>query len=85
MGTLQLHRAKQQIIGQMAISLESNLNEMISIGKNHLFFNRVDTFEEIVKKVEALTASELMEVANEIFIPEHFSTLTYVPRENPDH
>lgn len=85
MGTLQLHRAKQQIIGQMAISLESNLNEMISIGKNHLFFDRVDTFGEIVKKVEALTASELMEVANEIFIPEHFSTLTYVPRENPDH
>ncbi len=81
MGTLQLHRAKQQIIGQMAISLESSLNEMISIGKSHLFFEHVDSFDEIIHKVEKLTAADLLETANEIFLPDEFTILTYVPRD----
>lgn len=82
MGTLQLHRAKQQITGQLAISLESNLSEMISIGKSHLFFDQVDTFKEIAEKVEQLTAEDLQEVANDIFIPDQFSRLTYLPEKN---
>ncbi len=80
LGTLQLHRAKQQIIGQLAISLESRLNEMISIGKSHLFFDEVDTFDAIQKKIDRITASGLREVANEIFRPEQFSMLTYLPK-----
>lgn len=82
MGALQLHRAKQQIIGQLAISLESNLNEMISIGRSHLFFDEVDTYRQIAEKVEKLTAANLQEVANEIFIPGQFTRLTYVPVRN---
>jgi predicted Zn-dependent peptidase len=80
-GTLQLHRAKQQIKGQLAISLESNLNEMISIGKSHLFYDEVDTFDQIAEKIEQITAEQLLEVANEIFVPENFSQLTYLPRK----
>jgi len=79
MGTLQLHRAKQQIIGQMAISLESNLNEMISIGKSHLFYEKVDSFNDIVRKVDAITDSELLDVANEIFDISNFTSLTFIP------
>jgi predicted Zn-dependent peptidase len=80
LGTLQLHRAKLQIVGQLAISLESSLNEMISIGKSHLFFDEVDTFETIQKKIDSITTQDLQEVANEIFRPEQFSMLTYLPK-----
>ena len=41
LGTLQLKRAKQQLQGQIAIAQESNLNEMLSIGKSYLIFNKV--------------------------------------------
>lgn len=81
LGSLQLHRAKQQIIGQMAISLESNLSEMISIGKSHIFYEKVDSFEDVVKKVDTLTSSDLIEVANEIFDFSKFTSLTFTPRE----
>jgi len=81
LGTLQLHRAKQQIIGQLAISLESKVSEMISIGKSHLFFDHVDTFEIIQQKIDRLTAKDLQEVANEIFVQDKFSMLTYLPKE----
>jgi predicted Zn-dependent peptidase len=81
LGALQLQRAKQQIIGQIAISLESKLNEMLSAGKSHLFFDDVETFENIITKVEAITAKDLQEVANEIFVPDQFSMLTYIPSD----
>lgn len=84
LGTLQLHRAKQQIAGQLAISLESNLNEMLSIGKSRLFFDEVDTYQQISKKLDDLSAEALLDVANEIFIPENFSMLTYLPNKNGD-
>lgn len=81
LGTLQLHRAKQQIIGQLAISLESKVSEMISIGKSHLFFDEVDTFEIIQQKIDRLTANDLQDVANEIFVQDKFSMLTYLPKQ----
>lgn len=81
LGTLQLHKAKQQIIGQIAISLESNLAEMVSIGKSHLFYDHVDTIEDMIKKIEAISSKDLLEIANEIFIPEQFSMLTYLPKQ----
>jgi len=81
LGTLQLHRAKQQIIGQMAISLESNLNEMISIGKSHLFYDKVDSFADIANKVKTINASDLLDVANEIFDISNFTSLTFTPKE----
>lgn len=81
LGTLQLQRAKQQIIGQLAISLESSVSEMISIGKSHLFFDDVETFEKIQQKINLLTAKDLQEVANEIFVQNKFSLLTYLPKD----
>lgn len=81
LGTLQLHRAKQQITGQLAISLESGVNEMIAIGKHHLFFDQVDTFETIQQRINRLTAADLLEAANDIFSRDQFSVLTYLPKE----
>lgn len=80
LGSLQLKRAKQQLQGQVAISFESNLNEMLSIGKSLLMFNRIDTIEQINHKISRITASQLQEVAREVFDPHHMSMLIYRPR-----
>lgn len=80
LGLLQLKRAKQQLIGQVAISFESNLAEMLSMGKSILLYDKVETIEEINWKIEAVTADELLEAANEVFHPERLSMLTFKPR-----
>lgn len=80
LGTLQLHYAKKQLIGQMAISSESKLNEMLTNGRSALFFDEADTLEEAIRKVETITADEVLAVANEIFQREQFSTLIYSGR-----
>lgn len=77
LGPMQLKMAKQQFVGQMAIYFESNLNEMLSLGKSTLFFNKVDTVHEMALKIESVTASEILDVANEIFDNDKLSTLVY--------
>ena len=77
LGTLQLHRAKLQLIGQLAISYEQSLNEMLTMGKSFLEFNKVDSMEEINTKIESITTSQILDAANEIFAPEQLSTLIY--------
>ncbi|NVO03776.1 MAG: insulinase family protein, partial [Bacteroidetes bacterium] len=77
LGTLQLSRAKQQMLGQIAISYESNLNEMLSMGKSLLVFNKVDSIEEIHSKINALQSDEILDVANEVFDKEKLSVLLF--------
>lgn len=59
--------AKKQFIAQLAISMESNEGYMLGAGKSFLVHSQVDTMEEVYRKVHALKAEELSEVANELF------------------
>lgn len=77
LGTLQLQYAKKQFLGQMAIANESKLNEMLSLGRSALFFNEIETLEEAIASFEAIQSSTLLDVANEILIPDQFTMLTY--------
>lgn len=81
LGTLQMSRAKQQIVGQLAISLESNLSSMLSNGKSYLHLGKVFTFNEIASNIDLISAEELLSVANEIFNPSQLTTLIY--KSNP--
>lgn len=80
LGVLQLKRAKQQLKGQVAISFESNMNEMLSIGKSLLVYDKVDTLEEIYQKIDVITEANLLEAANEVFDPNALSMLVFKPR-----
>jgi predicted Zn-dependent peptidase len=75
--TAGLHIAKQQLKGQLTISLESHQNEMLSMGKNMLVYGKIDPVEEIYRKIDTLSAANLMEMANEVFDTSHLSSLIF--------
>lgn len=77
LGTMQLYYAKKQLVGQLALSNEAKLNEMLALGHTALFFEEVDTIEESIADIEAVTAPQILEVANEIFRPENFCVLQF--------
>lgn len=77
LGTLQLHKAKQQILGQVAIGQEHNQSQMLGIGKSILAFDEVRTWKEIAEKIEALTSEQLLRIANEVLNEKDFSYLIY--------
>lgn len=59
--------AKRQFIAQMAVSMESNEGYMLGAGKSYLLYKDIDTLEEAYKKVMAITAEQICDVANDCF------------------
>lgn len=82
LGGLQFSQAKKQLIGQIAIANESNLNYLMSVGKAYLHDGRLDEPGEIMKKIEAITAGQIMEAAREIFDPKNLSMLIFQNNNN---
>jgi predicted Zn-dependent peptidase len=77
LGEVQLSKAKKQLLGQIAISTESHDDLMLAIGKSYLLYNRVDPLSEVFRKIEVITANDLLEVANEILDEKQMSMLVY--------
>lgn len=71
----QLAMAKRQFIAQMAISCENKENYILGAGKAILSHGEMDTMEEAYRKIQALTAFQLQEVAEEVFC--NLSKLTF--------
>lgn len=77
MGTLQLSKAKKQLIGQLAIASESNENFMLTMGKSILLYDKVDSLDEIAAMINAISSIDILEVANEVFSKNQISILQY--------
>lgn len=77
LGAVQLSRAKKQLIGQIAISTESREDMMLTIGKSYLLYDKVDPLRVVLKKIEEITAEQLMEAANIVLNKDQMSTLIY--------
>ena len=78
LGSLQLHKAKKQLLGQIAIAAENHENLLLTMAKSLLVFNRFDSMEEIAAKIEMISDSQLLGIANEIFREEHLSHLIFI-------
>ncbi len=78
LGTLQLSRAKRQLMGQIAISAENHETLMLSMAKSYLVYNRFDDLKEIGDKIDRISAEEIMEIANEVLDNANLSSLTYI-------
>ncbi len=61
-----LSMAKKQFTAQLAIAMESNEGYMLGNGKSLLLHGAVDTMSEAYKKIEAVTAMDIADAANEV-------------------
>ena len=77
LGTLQLSKAKRQLIGQIAIASENFENLMLANGRSILIFDDIDPLDKITKKISAITARQLLDTANEVLIQYLLSGLIY--------
>jgi Predicted Zn-dependent peptidases len=64
---MQLSLAKRQWKGQLGIASENNENSALSMAKTYLHFNSYASLDEIFAKIDAITASQIREVANDVF------------------
>ncbi|MFW6224887.1 MAG: M16 family metallopeptidase, partial [Bacteroidota bacterium] len=74
---IQLQKAKRQLLGQIAIGAENHENLMLNMGKSYLIYNKVDSFEEVKRKIDAIDAIQIRSIANNILNEEKLSYLIY--------
>ena len=80
LGTVQLHKAKQQIMGQLAIAEENNVNLMLMLGRSLLDIHKIETLEEVFDKITHITSIQILEVANEIYEKDKLNYLIFQPK-----
>jgi predicted Zn-dependent peptidase len=76
-----LKRIKQQYCGQIAIVSDSGLNQMIHIGKSLLHTNYVMEIEDFFKKIENVSAEQLLETARKYLDFKQLSSLIFTPEK----
>ena len=77
MTSSQLMAAKKQLIGQIGVASDNNENNALGMAKTFLHYNKYESSESVFRRIEALTAEGLLEVANEMFAEDYLSTLIY--------
>jgi predicted Zn-dependent peptidase len=75
--TQQLHQAKVQLLGQIAMLVENNSMHMQHQARSLLDYGYVADFNEYTAHVEKITSSDILEVSNEILNPDLLCTLVY--------
>ena len=80
----ELKRAKELIKGRFLLSLEDSANVASSFGVKKLLQNKVETPEEIIKKIENVTVDEITNLAKEAFTQEKLNFAMIGPFKEGD-
>ncbi len=79
LGNLQLHKAKNQIKGQMALSEENKNAIMLMMAKSQLDLNKVPNINQVFERIDALTSTQIQELAKQYLPTDQMSSLIYLP------
>jgi predicted Zn-dependent peptidase len=79
MTEVQLQRAKNKYIGQIALGEENRIGLIISMAKSLMDYNQIDSLETVFAKIQAVTTHDMAEIANEMLAENNLSGLTFYP------
>ena len=63
----ELRGAKEYIKGSLLLSSESSENQMVRLAQNEMHFQRQVPLQEVVEKIDVVTADDIQEIADRIF------------------
>jgi predicted Zn-dependent peptidase len=66
----ELRRAKDQLKGNLLLSLESSTSRMSNLARQQMYFERFFGIEEILGRVETVTEEQVMAMATSLFQPD---------------
>jgi predicted Zn-dependent peptidase len=75
----ELQRAKDYLKGSLLLSLESSTSRMGNVARQEMYFGRYISQGEIARSVDAVTAQQVLAVAQEFFHPERLAITVLGP------
>ncbi len=79
LGINQLHMAKEQLMGQIAISEENNVSFMLMMGRSLLDKESIESLNEVFEKIKNINADQLRDLANKYLSEDKLNILTFLP------
>jgi predicted Zn-dependent peptidase len=71
----QLAAAKRQLKGQLTIAADNREQFALDMAKHFLHYGKERNLDELIAQIDAITASQLQDVAQLLFTPEHMQQL----------
>lgn len=81
----ELKNSKEQLKGNLMLSLESTNSRMSRLGKNELLLHRHLTLDEVIREIEAVTLEDVQKLAKTIFQKKHSFALVSTLEEIPNN
>ncbi|TCD02337.1 insulinase family protein [Pedobacter frigidisoli] len=76
---LQLQKAKNKFIGQIALSEENRIGLVISMAKTLIDHHKIDSLERVFEKIRKVTTQEIAQIADEVLAREQLNIFTFSP------
>ena len=72
----QLQAAKRQLKGQLAIACDNREQFALDFAKHFLHYGQERSIDELLLRIDAITAAQIQDVAQQLFAPEKLQVLT---------
>ena len=77
MAAEELNEAKEQLKGNILLSLESSDNRMTKVAKNEIYLGQYQPLRQVMKGIDRVTSGSILDLAGEI-IDERFLTMAVI-------
>lgn len=81
----ELQKAKDNLRGRMALSLESSDEIAAFLASQELMKRKIETPEEILRRIDKVSADDILRVAGEIFVNDKINLAVIGPMENEEY
>ena len=71
----QLAAAKRQLEGQLTIAADNREQYALDMAKHFLHYGKERSLDEMIAQIDAITAAQVQDVAQQLFAPEHMQQL----------
>ena len=76
---LQLQKAKNKFIGQIALGEENRIGLIISMAKSLIDHDKIDSLETVFEKINAVNTRQIAEIVDEVLDIEKLNIFTFSP------
>jgi len=77
-------RVKNQIKGNLVLSLESSNSHMSRIARQEIYFGKYLSMDDVIKAVDKVTAGQIHRIAQQLFTPENLALSILGPLTKAD-
>lgn len=78
---VQLHKAQNKFIGQIALGEENRIGLIIAMAKSLLDYNHIDSLTTVFQKIRQVSVADMSQIINEVFDESKWTSLVFNPIE----